>query len=46
MQAMLMSHEQGGIHIQHQADRDCQRLKEDSAPWSQLKRPVSHLKQI
>jgi len=32
-----MVHEQDGIHIPHKADRDCQRLKKDPAPWSQLK---------
>jgi hypothetical protein len=45
VQAMFMVHEQGGIHIPHKADRDCQRLKNDSAPLSQLKRLESHLKQ-
>jgi hypothetical protein len=42
---MFMVHEQGGIHIPHKADRDCQRLKKDSAPSSQLKSLESHLKQ-
>jgi hypothetical protein len=41
---MFMVHEEGDIHIPHKADRDCQRLKKDSAPSSQLKRLESHLR--
>ena len=46
---MFMANEQGGIHIHihipHKADRDCQLLKKNSAPSSQLKRLQSHIEQ-